>query len=243
MTSAALAPEPTRTGTAMPAGQRRALGVILAVSMAIAVVAPFDVYFTAATFGSPLLRAVLIVVLALIGGRCALDCGLSLTGNGGRSSLLIGLFMAAAMAGYVLALDCWLFRDTIDPGYAAFLHLPLPYRLSYFMLRAFNENVMYRLFAFSALTWLASRACGVKIVPVGLLVAIMIAAQMLNIGMNVVAAAHEPLTAAVLGYDALRYIVPGVTWAWLFWRFGFVTAEIASVCCHLFLQPGFSYLL
>ncbi len=231
----------------MPAHQRRALGFILAVSMVIAVIAPFDVYFTAATFGSPLLRAVLIALLALVGARCATSCGLSLTSKGTRHAPLIGplvgLAMAALMAAYVLALDCWLFRSSIDAGYAAFLHLPLPYRLSYFMLRAFNENVIYRLFVFSTLTWLASRLRGEKIVPVGLLFAIMVLTQMLNIGMNVVATSHAPLTFAALGYDALRYIVPGVTWAWLFWRFGFATAEVASVGCHMFLQPGFSYLL
>lgn len=47
----------------------------------------------------------------------------------------------------------------------------------------------------------------------------------------------------MLVYDLLRYVVPGVLWAWLFWRFGFVTAEVASVGCHIFLQPGFGILL
>lgn len=34
-----------------------------------------------------------------------------------------------------------------------FLESPLPGRIAYFMLRAFNENVIYRLFVFSDLLY------------------------------------------------------------------------------------------
>ncbi|MEP7222449.1 MAG: hypothetical protein ABI673_07255 [Novosphingobium sp.] len=243
MSSVSLSRGSFLAGPAIPAGQRQALGVILATAMAIAVVAPFDVAFTAATLGSPFLRAALIALLALVGARCALASGLSLTGTGRYPSLLIGIAAAAAMAAYVLSLDCWLYCGAIDTGYAAFLHLPLPYRLEYFMLRAFNENVIYRLFVFPALVWLTSRAMGLRALPTGIMIALMVLAQALNIGMNVMAGSDHPLTPALLAYDFLRYIVPGVSWAMLFWRFGFVSAEVASVGCHLFLQPGFSYFL
>jgi hypothetical protein len=63
--------------------------------------------------------------------------------------------------------------------------------------------------------------------------------QLVNIGGNVVWAGG-PITAGGLGYDVLRYVVPGVVCAWLFVRHGFATAEVASVACHLFLQPGYS---
>jgi hypothetical protein len=44
-------------------------------------------------------------------------------------------------------------------------------------------------------------------------------------------------------YWLARYVAPGVVWAWLYWRHGFVTAEVASVTCHLFLQPPFGMLI
>jgi hypothetical protein len=71
----------------------------------------------------------------------------------------------------------------------------------------------------------------------------MIATQTLNIGMNVAALSPDPLSFATLFYDALRYVAPGVLWAWLYWRFGFLTAEVASVGCHIFLQPALGVLL
>ena len=78
--------------------------------------------------------------------------------------------------------------------------------------------------------------------PIAIL-AVMVATQALNIGMNVTAFLPGPISPLVLTYEALRYVVPGVIWAWLFWRFGFLTAEIASVGCHLFLQPALGILL
>ena len=68
----------------------------------------------------------------------------------------------------------------------------------------------------------------------------MIVAQSINISINVVYALGDPISFSVLAYDALRYVAPGVLWAWLFWRFGFVVAEVASVGSHVFLQPAFS---
>jgi hypothetical protein len=44
-------------------------------------------------------------------------------------------------------------------------------------------------------------------------------------------------------YYVFRGVVPGVVWAALFWRFGFMAAEIGSVGCHLFLQPMLGALL
>jgi hypothetical protein len=40
-----------------------------------------------------------------------------------------------------------------------------------------------------------------------------------------------------------RPIVPGVIWGYLYWRHGFVAAEIASVGMHPFLQPALGILL
>jgi hypothetical protein len=116
-------------------------------------------------------------------------------------------------------------------------------RLSYFMLRAFNENVIYRLFVFSGLMYLLSRLNGSRDLAPAWIASAMVVAQVINIGLNVVIPSPDPITAASIFYDLLRYVSPGVLWAWLYWRFGFLTAEVASVGCHIFLQPMFSYLV
>jgi len=220
-----------------------ALPAIAAISGAIAWIAPFDLAFTAAAGNSPLRRLVLIVALALVGGIAARLAGLKLEGHGTRSPVLLGLAWAALAAAWVVVLDCYLFRGSLAPGYAGFLHTPLHVRLFYFMLRAFNENVLYRLFAFGSLALALQRIFRGRRPPGWVLFAAMVAVQVVNIGMNVVWHAPEPITLARLGYDAMRYILPGVIWAWLFVRNGFATAEVASVGCHLFLQPAFSVLL
>jgi hypothetical protein len=220
-----------------------ALSTIILISMAIAVVAPFDIAFTAATFGSSILRAVLIAILAMIGAFCARRTGLRLEGHGARRPIVIGVVMAVVVAAYVVAIDCYLFRFLLRDDYVQFLRLPLPGRLMYFMLRAFNENVIYRLFVFSSLFYLLFLARRSKDPTPALIFAAMVAAQLINIGMNVVALSSGPLSLLTLTYDSFRYVVPGVLWAWLFWRFGFVTAEVASVGCHIFLQPALGILL
>jgi hypothetical protein len=222
------------------------LVAILLIGMAIAAIAPFDVAFAAATFGSFLARIGLIAVLTLIGASCADRAGMRLEGHGTRWPVLIGLAAAVAVAVYVAAIDGFLFRATLPVSYVhLFESSSLRDRLLYFMPRAFNENLIYRLFVFSTLFYLISLVTGVKATnlhPV-LIGCAMVATQMLNIGMNVTALSPDPLSFGVLFYDAVRYVAPGVVWAWLYWRFGFLTAEVASVGCHIFLQPALGVLL
>ncbi|TPK77165.1 hypothetical protein FKO01_36085 [Mesorhizobium sp. B2-3-3] len=218
------------------------LAIILFVSAVIAIIAPFDVMFTAATFGSPVLRAILIAVLVLAGAWAANSAGLRLL-TGQIGSVLIGAIAAVLVAGYVVAIDCYLFRSSLPASYVQFFEqTPLAARLAYFMLRAFNENVIYRLFVFSMALCLLLMARPQGLAPTVIL-AVMVATQALNIGLNVTALSPDPITPATLSYEALRYIVPGVIWAWLFWRFGFMAAEVASVGCHIFLQPALGMLL
>ena len=47
----------------------------------------------------------------------------------------------------------------------------------------------------------------------------------------------------LLLYDALRFVAPGVLSAVIYLRYGFSTAEIASVSFHALLQPAFSLLI
>ncbi|HKB95227.1 MAG TPA: hypothetical protein VKB94_00175, partial [Rhizomicrobium sp.] len=85
---------------------------------------------------------------------CAGKVGLRLDGHGTRWPVLAGLGGAIAVAIYVAIIDVVLFRSTLSASSVASLHTPLNIRLSYFMLRAFNENVIYRLFVFSSLLYL-----------------------------------------------------------------------------------------
>ena len=215
----------------------------LLISTAIAFVAPFDVVFAAVTFGSPGLRMALIAAVVLAGTFCAGKVGLRLDGHGARWPVFAGLGGAIAVALYVAVIDVVLFRSTLSASYVASLHTPLNIRLSYFMLRAFNENVIYRLFVFSSLLYLLSLSNGSRNLTPAWIASAMVVAQVINIGLNVVIPSPDPITATSIFYDLLRYVSPGVLWAWLFWRFGFITAEVASVGCHIFLQPMFSYLV
>lgn len=223
-----------------------ALVATLLISMAIAAVAPFDVAFAAATFGSPALRVVLIAALALIGAFSANHIGLQLIGHNARWTSLIGAVAAVSVAIYVVAIDCLVFRSVLPASYVHVLQtMPLRDRLLYYMPRAFNENVIYRLFVFSTAIYLCSLLKRVNAPNLGpvLVWGAMIATQALNIGMNVTALSPDPSSPILLLYDALRYVVPGVVWAWLYWRFGFMTAEVASVGCHIFLQPALGALI
>ena len=112
------------------------------------------------------------------------------------------------------------------------------------MLRAFNENIFYRLFLFSIIAFCLTKLWHTeddRPKPSGIWAA-MIVAQLVNIAFNVGVATPSANLAAML-YDAIRYIVPGMCSAWLYWRYSFLTAEIASVCCHIFLRPALGHLL
>lgn len=218
------------------------LAAIALIAAAIGWFAPFDVYYTALTGNSAPARTLVIAGVAILGGLAAQAAGLRLVGHGRLGGLGapagIGLAAAVTVAGWVLLLDCLLFRARLAEGVVAFLRAPLDVRLVYFMLRAFNENVIYRLFGFGGAVWLWTRWRGRPGMAMMLVLAVLV--QAVNIGANVVWAGGGAVTLASLGYDGVRYIVPGVVWAWLFVRHGFATAEVASVGCHVFLQPGYS---
>jgi hypothetical protein len=103
------------------------------------------------------------------------------------------------------------------------------------MMRAWNENIIYRLTVMSVLAWIIGfvwRGDGGR-PAAGAFVLAAVIAQVINISINV----SEASSCMMLVYDVLRYIVPGVLWGYLYWRHGFATAEIASVGTHPFLQP------
>lgn len=222
--------------------RRPAVVVTLLIGMAIAFLMPFDANIAALTGDSGIVRAGMTAVLVVLGTAFAQRAGLRFEGHGSHSPALVGVTAALVMTAYILLLDGVLFRSILPKGYIEFLQAPLAERYVYFMLRAFNENIVYRLFVFSALLWLTTLAYRPKPIPAIMIAGCMVIAQVVNIWPNVLSQS-EPQTAAMLGYDVLRYVVPGVAWAILYLRNGFVIAELASVGCHLFLQPAFGALI
>jgi len=212
----------------------------------IAAIAPFDYAFEAITQNLAVLRVCMFVALASVGAFCANRAGFRVQSHGTRYPALIGLGGAILVAIAVALIDGFLFRVSLTPEYVQlFATVDLPTRLAYFMLRAFNENVFYRLFLFSALAWLFGTVWrdASQRPAVAAIWGAMIVAQITNIAINVVLPSVETVTPTVLLYDAIRYVAPGVVWAYHFARFGFATAEIASVSCHLFLQPALGILI
>lgn len=219
---------------------------IVAIGAAIAAVAPFDVFFNFATLGSPGLRVFALLAVAAVGLKFAAKIGAPIESRGLKHPVLTPLLIAAGVAVYVTLIDVWVFRSILMSGYLNFIpESGLVDRLSYFMLRAFNESILYRLFLSSILVWAlgqlwrgddglpANRAYWVGIVI----------AQAVNIAINVTFLNGFSTTPAFLLHDALRYVTPGVLWGYLYFRHGFTTHEIAAVGTHIFLQPMLSVVL
>lgn len=214
--------------------------VTLLIGATIAAIAPFDLAFAALTHGSALARVCLLVTLGLIGIYCSNLNGFVL-GKRGLHPIIAGALCALGVAVYVVLIDAWLFRAVMPRSYIEFFHThDLRQRLIYYMLRAFNENVLYRLFAFSTLGYVLALMSKRRTIS---FVISMVVAQVVNVGINIVPTASDPVTPLFLIYYVFRGVVPGVVWAALFWRFGFMAAEIGSVGCHLFLQPMLGALL
>jgi hypothetical protein len=218
-----------------------AIGLLL-IGAAIAALQPFDPAFDAITVGVPAIRGASIILLGLIGAFLAQRAGLSIGWHGSRWPMLVCLIAAVGVSLYVVSVDA-LFRPVLPPHYVAVFHkAPLWMRLMYFMARAFNENILYRLFIFSGLVNILIFFQGWHSVQLPQILAAGFVAQALNLGINIMAAA-EPITATLLVYDLFRIMGPGLLWAWLFWRFGFITSEVSHVGGHLVLQPMLGALL
>jgi hypothetical protein len=147
---------------------------------------------------------------------------------------------AAGTALFIVILDAVVFRQILAADYVSVLREPLWARLVYFPIRAFMENTVYHLFALSLLA-LAFGTVWRKMdgsPSDGAFWAAIILSQVVNIVGNLVLI--QPITPIILGYDTIRYVAPGCVWGYLFWRYGFATAEIGHVATHLFLQPAFN---
>jgi hypothetical protein len=228
---------------ARPTLSRPSLLAIGLIALSIALIGPFDRAVDLASGGLPLARMGLIAALVLAGSIWAGEAGLALKGTT-RSWLVISIGSAFAVAVYVSIVDGFLFRAVLPPTYVnEFRPNSLNARLAYYFLRAFQENVIYRLFVFSGLMLSVSRLRGQAVTefPSMLVWTIAFATQFLNVAINVMVA--DPFSGTLFAYDIVRFVVPGTLWGWLYWRHGFVTIEVAHVACHAFLQPALGVLV
>jgi hypothetical protein len=210
-------------------------GLLLAAE--IAWFTPFDRAFDAATFGIPAVRAVMIVALALAGAATARQLGLGVASRDLRRPIVTPVLVAAAVAG-ACGLADGLMRPQVPPSVlGGIATIPLPLRTFLFMLRAFNENILYRLFLGSVFVWLIGRVWkGDDGRPAsGAFWLGFTASQAVNVWINVTSLA--PVTPMALVHDAIRYVGPGLVWSRLYWKHGFQSNEIACTSVHLFLQP------
>ena len=209
----------------------------LALAALIACIAPFDLAFGWVTLGSPPLRAMAIVVLALAGAAIGRRIGLSIEGPPDSRPARDALVVAVVVAVWCALCD-WIWRPALHAGYVSMLTTtPLSLRIATYAMRALNENILYRLFLGSLLIWILGLVWkdpdGRP--TAGAFWSGLVLSQMINIWINVTSLA--PLTPMALTHDLFRYVAPGVAWGWLYWKRGFTANEIASTSVHVFLQP------
>lgn len=221
----------------LAAGLPFKIAAALTIAAVIAAVEPFDRAFAAVTFGIPALRAALIVALAAAGAIMGQRVGFNFGVMPGKRTIVVSFVAAILVAIWCAGIDVSM-RPVLQPGYLRYVTtIPLGERLLGYTMRAFNENIMYRLFLSSLLAWVLGMvwhsADGRP--TVGAFCAAIVIAQMVNIGINITILA--PVTTFSLLHDALRYVAPGVVWGWLYWRYGFQSNEIACTSVHIVLQP------
>lgn len=221
-------------------------GALLLVGALIASQAGFDIVFNAITGDVPWIRVVLFLALTCIGIFCARRTDLRLAAHDLAQPVVVAFGIGLLVALYVAAIDLIVFRQLLPPDYVAFFSgHPLSERLVYFMLRAFNENILYRLFFMSTVLWgmgLVWRDSRGRIPDTAYWIAIILA-QTIPMLLNEAPFYPPHLTPVFLLYVVVRFILAGILWGFLYWRYGFVTAEIAHVSTHIFLQPIMGYVL
>jgi hypothetical protein len=209
----------------------------LTLSAVIAWITPFDLAFGWATFGSPPLRAMAIILLALAGAAIGRRIGLSIEGPPDSRPARDALVVAVVVAVWCALCD-WIWRPALHAGYVSmFTTTPLALRIALFAMRSLNESILYRLFLGSLLIWtLGAVWKGPDGRPApGAFWTGLVLSQATNIWINVTALA--PLTPMALLHDLFRYVAPGVVWGRLYWKRGFLANEIAATGAHLIFQP------
>ena len=238
--SGAIVTKPTESADPLRerAGDLRRLSpaILLAIcaSCGLAYAIPFDVIFDRLTFNIPAARALAMLVCWSAGLWLQRVNGFSLGVVKLRKPALTITAAALGVAVWCIVMDGLIFRSSLPPGYHLSEQLPLSTRLLYYCSRAFNENVMYRLFLGSLFAWLLRRWLRDAHYALALSMGGMAAAQFVNVTANLAFAGFAPETSLWL---LLRFVLPGVLWAWLYVRHGFAANEAAAMGVHGFLQP------
>ncbi|MGO4313912.1 hypothetical protein AB4Z35_29415 [Pseudomonas sp. KB_15] len=221
-------------------------GTLLFVGAVIASMAGFDIVFNAITGDMPWIRVVLFLALTSLGIFFAQRTGLRLASHDLSHPIAVAFGIGLLVAIYIATIDVVVFRHLLPPRYVAyFSELTLSERMIYFMLRAFNENILYRLFLMSALVWgigLAWRDSQGLPPKTAYWIAIVLA-QAIPMLLNEASFYPPHITPFFLLYVAVRFILAGILWGFLYWRYGFVMAETAHVSTHIFLQPILGYVM
>ncbi|MGA9916761.1 MAG: hypothetical protein WBR17_29905 [Paraburkholderia sp.] len=221
-------------------------GTLLLVGALIASEAGFDIVFNAISGGVPWIRVVLFLALGTTGFFCAQRTGLRLAAHDLGHPIAAAFGIGLLVALYVATVDLIVFRHFLPPSYVAYFSgHSLSERMFSFMLRAFNESILYQLFFMSAVLWgmgLVWRNSQGHIPKAAYWIAIILA-QAIPMLLNEAPFYPPHLTPIFLLYVLVRFILAGILWGFLYWRYGFVTAEMAHVSTHIFLQPIMGYVL
>lgn len=203
-------------------------------SCGLAYLIPYDAIFDRVTLGVPVVRASAMFFCCVAGLWLQKANGFSLGVVGlNRPALKIG-GAALVVAIWCVVLDGLVFRSILPGNYAAFEAQSLGVRLLYYCFRAFNENILYRLFLGSLFAWVLRRIWREQEHQLVLSMLGMVLAHIINIAANV-GYGHFTLAASVWLF--VRFCIPGFFWSWLYVRHGFATNEAAAIGVHLFLQP------
>lgn len=230
---------PTKSIKARPSMAAPAFALLL-IGAPIAYLAGFDSAFNAATFGSAWVRVAGFCAVLTAGLVMAAWLNLSISPMNVTRQFAFPVAVSMAVAVIAAVIDAVLFRSVLPRSYVELFADPLGGRLAYFMLRAFNEEIFYRLFLTSLLICIG-RALWLRPLPAsGYWIAI-IAAQAIAVCAN----SPQPAGSGLLGiaYIVIRFVSPGIVWGYLYWRHGFITGQVAHVSTHIFLQPLMCYIL
>jgi hypothetical protein len=203
-------------------------------SCALAYAIPYDVLFDRATLNLPAARAIAMLCFWIGGLWLQRANGFSLAPVDMRYPALQIAGAALAVAIWCVVMDAVVFRSILPPGYYGSEQQPLGLRLLYYCSRAFNENVLYRLFLGSLFAYALRKLLPQPKFAVALAMLGMAAAHLINVLANMGYAGFAPETCLWL---LLRFMVPGIAWSWLYVRHGFVANEGAAMGVHCFLQP------
>jgi len=207
---------------------------VVGVAAALAAAVPLDRGFALLPAGSAPARGAWMLALTLSGLFFAGKAGLRATPYDLKRPLATVVGIAVALGLAIAALDLAAPRSILLPGFLDGLReTPTLVRIEYYAVRAFGEDVVYRLFLMSLL---AAAGAGLwRQRPASVYWLAIIAAQLLNVTLT--CWAYTELTPAMALYTVIRLVLPGVLWGYLYWRHGFLTATLTHVATHLVYQP------